>query len=132
VTDRKYICPCDRHEQDIADTGHCICHLFVDETYVFEHLDSPPPPEGEGKWPQITVYGASWCSHTRSVRLFLNQHGVPYHYLDVDQDDDVAIKVEELNNGYRSTPTLQVDSEIVTEPSDEELAQILGLPADAG
>jgi hypothetical protein len=50
----------------------------------------------------------------------------------VDHDPQAAQKVKEWNRGYLSTPTLDIEGRIVTEPSDEELAEILGLVERAG
>jgi glutaredoxin len=61
------------------------------------------------------------------TRRFLNRHGVPYTLIDVDQDPEAAQKVREWNRGYLSTPTLDIEGRIVTEPSDEELARLLGI-----
>jgi hypothetical protein len=47
--------------------------------------------------------------------------------IDVDSDEDAAQRVQAWNGGYLSTPTLDIAGRIVTEPSDWELAQILGL-----
>lgn len=76
-------------------------------------------------WPHIVVYGAYWCSDTMRTRRFLNRHGVPYTLVNVDQDPAAAQKVREWNQGYLSTPTLDIEGHIVTEPSDQELAEIL-------
>jgi glutaredoxin len=127
VEDQKYICPCYRHERDIAETGHCICHLFVNEDYVPEEMEAPPILEEGSPWPRISVYGASWCRDTRRTRAFLNQHGIPYMLLDIDLDPKAAQKVREWNRGYLSTPTLDIEGRIITEPSDEELAELLGV-----
>lgn len=35
--------------------------------------------------------------------------------------------VKEWTRGYLSTPTLDIERHIVTEPSDEELAKLLGI-----
>jgi hypothetical protein len=45
----------------------------------------------------------------------------------VDRDPQAAQKVREWNNGFLSTPTLDIEGHIVTEPSDEELAELLGI-----
>jgi glutaredoxin len=63
------------------------------------------------------------------TRRFLNRHGVPYTLVDVDEDPQAAQKVREWNNGFLSTPTLNIEGHIVTEPSDEELAKLLGIEA---
>jgi hypothetical protein len=45
----------------------------------------------------------------------------------VDSDLRAAEKVRAWNQGSLSTPTLDIAGRIVTEPSDEEMAEILGL-----
>jgi mycoredoxin len=127
VEDRKFICPCYRHKQDIAKNGHCICHLFVSDDYQPPEIESPPIREEGSPWPRIAVYGAYWCSDTTRTRRFLNVQGVPYTFIDVDQDPEAAKKVREWNRGHMSTPTLDIEGRIVTEPSDKELAEILGI-----
>jgi glutaredoxin len=61
------------------------------------------------------------------TRRFLVRHAVPYAFIDVDSDADAEQQVKRWNRGLLSTPTLDIDGQIVTEPSDEELAQVLGL-----
>jgi glutaredoxin len=128
VQDRKFICPCYRHPEDIARDGHCICHLFVDQTYEPpDPVDEPPQATFGARWPDISVYGAAWCRDTIRTRTFLNRNRVPYTVFDVDRDPEAAALVRQWNRGQLSTPTLVVDGRIVTEPSDDELAALLGI-----
>ena len=127
MEDRKFICPCYRHKKDIAESGHCICHLFVSDDYRPPKVESPPTREQDSPWPRIVVYGAYWCSDTLRSRRYLNRHGVPYSLMDVDQDPEAARKVREWNRGNLSTPTLDIEGRIVTEPSNKDLAAILGI-----
>ena len=127
MEDRKFICPCYRHEEDIAETGHCLCHLFVNDTYQPMVVGSAPVPEADSAWPHIVVYGAYWCQDTMRTRAFLNRHGIPYTLIDVEADVEAAQRVMDWNNGCLSTPTLNIGGRIVTEPSDEELAELIGL-----
>jgi mycoredoxin len=125
--DRAFICPCDRHARDIAETGHCICHLFVDEDYQPAAIENPPERAEDSPWPQIRVYGAYWCRDTIRTFNLLNRAGVPYKVYDVDADPEAAQKVMDWNQGRLSTPTLDIEGHILTLPSDEELAAYLGL-----
>ena len=129
MEDRKFICPCYRHEQDIAEESHCICHLFVSSDYQPEEVGAPPEPvpSESGAWPRIVVYGASWCKDTIRTRRYLNRHGVAYELVDVDQDPEAARRVKEWNQGYLSTPTLDIDRRIVSVPTDAKLAEVLGI-----
>jgi glutaredoxin len=125
--DRSLICPCDRHERDIAEMGHCICHLFVDADYEPAAIESPPERAADSPWPEIVVYGAYWCRDTIRTMNLLNRAGVPYSVVDVDSDEEAAEKVMGWNGGSLSTPTLEIEGRILREPSDEELSEFLGL-----
>ena len=127
MEDRKFICPCYRHEEDIAETGHCLCHLFVNDAYQPPDAGSAPAQEESSAWPRIVVYGAFWCRDTVRTRRLLNRHSIPYTLIDVGEDRQAAQRVMDWNRGYLSTPTLDIEGRIVTEPSDEELARLLGL-----
>lgn len=78
----------------------------------------------------IIVYGANWCWDCRRARRFLDQHGIRYEWIDVSRDKDAEKRVEEINNGMRSIPTIIFpDRSILVEPSNRELAQKLGVAA---
>lgn len=76
--------------------------------------------------PEITLYGASWCGSSRRVRLLLDNHSIPYVWIDIDQNEEGARTVATLNHGNRSVPTLVwADGSILAEPTNEQLAEKL-------
>ena len=76
----------------------------------------------------LKVYGAPWCPDCRRSKAFLSEHRVDYDWIDIDQDPEALAYVEELQNGGRSIPTVILpDGGMLIEPSDEELAQALGI-----
>jgi glutaredoxin-like protein len=76
----------------------------------------------------ITVYGVNWCGDCRRTRRFLNEHGIPYEWIDIDQDKKGEQFVMKTNRGYRSVPTLVFsDGTTLTEPSTQSLARKLGI-----
>jgi len=69
------------------------------------------------------MYGASWCPDVRRSRALLDRAGVPYRYLDIDQDKAAAKQVRKLQRGRRRTPTIVwPDGSYLVEPSDEQLS----------
>ncbi len=82
---------------------------------------------GEARsWPRIVLYSSKWCPACWWTKLFLGRHHVPYQELDTDRDPEAALKVMEINDGFRSVPTLVIDGYgTVTEPPNGELARIL-------
>jgi mycoredoxin len=78
--------------------------------------------------PEITVYGTTWCGGSRRVRLLLEEHNIPYRWVDIDLDAEAATFVEKVNRGYRSVPTIVwKDRSTLVEPSNNELARKLGV-----
>jgi thioredoxin reductase (NADPH) len=82
--------------------------------------------------PEVTVYGAPWCPDCKRAKRFLAEQRVAYDWVDIDQDPAGMRHVEELQNGGRSIPTIVFDNtEVLIEPTNEELARKLGLTLEA-
>ena len=70
----------------------------------------------------IKMYGAMWCGDTRRARKWMDENRVAYEWLDVDKSVDAEAVVKQLNNGFRSIPTLVFpDGSHLTEPSNPKL-----------
>lgn len=70
----------------------------------------------------ITFYGATWCADCRRSKSYLDSKGVTYNFIDIDTVEGAADKVSEINNGYKTIPTLVFsDASILVEPSNKEL-----------
>jgi mycoredoxin len=72
----------------------------------------------------IGFYGTRWCGSSMRARRLLDKHQVPYRWIDIDQDPEASAFVQEVNNGYRSVPTIVFpDGSILVEPSTAELLE---------
>ncbi len=81
---------------------------------------------------RVTVYGAPWCPDCKRAKKFLAEQRVPYDWVDVDRDAEALRHIEELQKGGRSIPTIVFDgSDVLVEPTNEELARKLGLTLEA-
>lgn len=82
--------------------------------------------------PTITVYGAYWCPDCRRSKQFLGEHQIPYHWVDIEENPEAEQFVIETNSGKRIIPTIVfADGDFLTEPTNAELAQKLGLRTKA-
>jgi thioredoxin reductase (NADPH) len=82
--------------------------------------------------PEITVYGAPWCPDCKRSKQFLAEHRVAFNWVDIDQDQAGLRYVEQVQNGGRTIPTIVFGKgDFLLEPTDEELAQKLGLSLKA-
>ncbi len=73
----------------------------------------------------VSVYGTSWCAATQIVRRYLDRHGIPYIYRDMESDPHAANQVRWWTGGYASHPIVQIGGAILVEPSTIELQTAL-------
>jgi len=80
----------------------------------------------------IIVYGAPWCPDCKRSKNFLGEQRVPFRFVDLEENPEAAEIVEDYNDGKRIIPTIVFpDGSILVEPSNEELADKIGLTRDA-
>ncbi len=78
-----------------------------------------------GQMAKIKVYGADWCSMTRRTLEHLKERGIEYQYIDIDKDREAAKWVADQNGGREKKPTLNIEGEVLSEPSNHELDRVL-------
>jgi ferredoxin-thioredoxin reductase catalytic chain len=128
--DRANICPCKWHHREVREDSHCKCVLFVSDKYDPDKAYNPKVEDGtvstvesiRHRW--VTAYVTNWCAFSRRSQAVMQQLGVPFDRVDVERDAAAAKKVEQLNRGFRSVPTIVVRM-IVTEPYTAELESVL-------
>lgn len=75
---------------------------------------------------QIVMFGTRWCGDCRRSRMVLEEMGISYQYVDIEQVPEAAEYVIRVNNGYRSVPLLVFpDGETLTEPRRDVLLKKL-------
>ena len=75
---------------------------------------------------QIKVYGSQWCGDTLRALRILDKRNIAYEWIDIDRDKSGEKIVKNLNNGYRSVPTIVFpDETILVEPSNQQLNEKL-------
>lgn len=82
--------------------------------------------------PNITMWGAQWCSDCKRTKQFFGEQRVPYAYLDIEKQPEAVQRMMALNGGKQSIPTLLfADGTVLVEPSNAELAAKLDLQTTA-
>ncbi|MCA9994694.1 MAG: mycoredoxin [Anaerolineales bacterium] len=77
---------------------------------------------------QIQMYTTSWCPDCHRAKYVLNEYGIAYAEIDVEQDEAGLAFVKQVNNGRRVVPTIVFpDGSILVEPSNHALANKLGI-----
>jgi glutaredoxin len=78
---------------------------------------------------QVRIYGAEWCHDTQRTRAHLEERGVEYQFIDIDEDAHAEEQVMEASGGKRKIPLVEVKAEGATrrmvEPTNAELDRAL-------
>jgi mycoredoxin len=56
----------------------------------------------------ITIYSTGWCPDCRRVKSFLQNRGVAFQEINIEEDPEAEEIVLRANNGRRRVPTLKV------------------------
>ncbi|MDQ1240237.1 MAG: mycoredoxin, partial [Thermodesulfobacteriota bacterium] len=74
------------------------------------------------------MYGAAWCPDAKRSRRFLEEHNLDYQWIDIDENPQAKEYVKKVNQGKVIIPTIRFpDGSILVEPSNEQLAEKLGV-----
>jgi thioredoxin reductase (NADPH) len=78
---------------------------------------------------EIQLYGADWCPDCKRSKRFLADQRIPFAWHDIEADPEALRIVQERNGGRNIIPTIVFpDGSHLAEPSNEELADKLGIP----
>ncbi|MGV0792622.1 glutaredoxin family protein [Mycolicibacterium sp. XJ1819] len=69
----------------------------------------------------VVVYGRRWCALTQMVRRHLDRSGIPYEYVDLDDNPGVYSRLAWMTGGRVRNPVVNVGGELLVQPSIGEL-----------
>lgn len=71
---------------------------------------------------RFTMYTTPWCGYCHRLKRQMDEEGLEYDIVDIEQQPEAAELVERVNNGNQTVPTLiYSDGSAQTNPS---LAQV--------
>ena len=75
---------------------------------------------------EIKVFGTEMCHDTMRSRQHLEQRGIDYEFVNIDEDSRAEQQVIQWGSGKRRIPVIEIGGRRVTEPSNAELDELLG------
>jgi thioredoxin reductase (NADPH) len=101
------------HEQNLADV---IMRAYLARRALLIGLGAGP-----------RVIGSRYSPDTRRLRVFLARNRFPHAFLDLEEDTSADAIVSQLGLAPEETPIVIHGHEMLRNPSNEELARVLGL-----
>lgn len=62
--------------------------------------------------PEVKIYTTSWSTDCNKAKQFLDDEGVFYEEVDIEESVEAARLVEKANKGKRIVPTFDVDGTV--------------------
>ncbi len=75
----------------------------------------------------IVMYCTRWCPDCKRARAWLAERQLTYTEVDITTVPGAAQQVERWANGNRTTPTFDIDGEIIVDFDEEKLHRVLSL-----
>ncbi|HEY2044257.1 MAG TPA: mycoredoxin [Jatrophihabitans sp.] len=74
----------------------------------------------------VTMYTTSWCGYCVRLKQGLKQAGIEFAEVNIEQDENAAVRVMEVNGGNQTVPTLEFpDGSALTNPSVTQVKEKL-------
>jgi mycoredoxin len=58
---------------------------------------------------KLRMYFAPWCGDCRAAKRFLEERGIAYEGINIEENPDAADLIVEKNDGRRKVPTFELD-----------------------
>ncbi|MGW4481804.1 mycoredoxin [Rhodococcus triatomae] len=76
----------------------------------------------------LTMYSTTWCGYCRRLKKQLDENGIGYVEIDIEDDPASAEFVGSVNGGNHVVPTVRyADGSTATNPSLADVKKALGL-----
>src|SRR4051812_9323208 len=74
----------------------------------------------------VVVYGRRWCAYSRLTCRDLDELGVSYDYVDLDEDPRASSRLWWITEGRPYVPVVTVGGDVLVQPGPEDLRRALG------
>lgn len=74
----------------------------------------------------IVMYCNTWCPGCRKARVFFEANHLEYKEVDISRNRAAGAQVRRWANGYETTPTFDIDGQILVDYDEKRLREILG------
>jgi len=91
------------------------------------HNDKNREYSSKNKSPSVTLYCTDWCPSCKRARAYLKQNDIEYKEINIEKDRGAAERLRGWANGNETTPTFEIDGEVVVNFLRARLNALLGI-----
>ncbi|MDD5190877.1 MAG: glutaredoxin domain-containing protein [Dehalococcoidales bacterium] len=100
--------------------------MFDTSIFIYNEIKKEIQQRGVKMTEQVKIYGTKWCPDCNRAKQVFARLGVPYEWVDIEQNPAAAAYVQKVNGGMRSVPTIVFpDGAVLVEPANAVLEKKL-------
>jgi mycoredoxin len=73
----------------------------------------------------ITMYTTTWCGYCRRLKRQMEDEGIVFREIDVDDDPQYDERIMAATGGFRTVPTIQAGDALLVNPTLREVRAAL-------
>ena len=73
----------------------------------------------------VTMFSTTWCGYCRRLKRQMEEAGIPFQEVDLDDDPSHDDRIIATTGGYRTVPTLEVNGQLLVNPTLREVQAAL-------
>ena len=73
----------------------------------------------------VTMFSTAWCGYCRRLKRQMEEAGIPFTEVDLDDDASHDDRIIAKTGGYRTVPTLEVNGQLLVNPTLREVQSAL-------
>ena len=79
---------------------------------------------------ELVMYTTTWCGYCVRLKRFFEAQEIPYREVNIEEDEDAALHVMQVNGGNRTVPTVDFPSGVsISNPSPAQVLEALARTA---
>lgn len=80
----------------------------------------------------VTLLSTEWCGHCRRLKRQLDEEGIGYVEIDVDEHVEFGAPIVAATGGPRTVPAVEIEGHLLINPTVAEVADALASAAATG
>lgn len=75
------------------------------------------------------MYTTAWCGYCRRLERQMTEAGIAFRKVDIEAHQHFGDRIEAKTGGHRTVPTIEIEGELLVNPSIAEVAAAVEGPA---
>lgn len=78
-----------------------------------------------GATTDVKLYSTAWCGHCRRLKRELDEAGITFTEVDLDERPELGERIVAVTGGDRTVPAVEIDGHVLVNPTLRQVEEAL-------